>query len=228
MKEKPAPHLSRPDFFRRFPRLIYFCIFALFLILTLSILYIDRLPATSPSLIVITPQNFRQYTHPTGAGVANNAMNNSVSRTYQFTDYIYSVANHRFVSVETSYGGGSYTMLRARAFSPHAQETFNWYYNYRAGTWQIQSAANGLFVLAELGNTDGAYAMLRAHTPGEAVSSYEQFHLYYDISTRNNVIQSAANGLYVTAEFAYNGGNAAMLRAHISNTAIYVWEQFIV
>lgn len=96
-----------------------------------------------------------------------------------------------------------------------------------------EADANGLRWAAELGYGGGEYGMLRARTAPSAPGAWEQFqllHLSPDSPNSDNpssltyAIQSLANGLYVSTELGYSGGEYGMLRARAG--AIGAWEQY--
>jgi len=186
------------------------------------------LTPTRVELIPLTPQNVQHYLHVYPALSAGKLAGNTPYRTYAFTDHIYAMANHFYISAELGYGGYSYALLRARAFIPTDQETFHWYFDGQTLTWQIQSVANGLFLSTEKRNQGSSYAQLRARASPDHVFGYEQFYLYYDRATQEDVLQSAINHLFVSVELGYSGGNYALLRARTSETALSTWEQFLV
>ncbi len=89
----------------------------------------------------------------------------------------------------------------------------------------ISSVANHLYISAELSYSGNNSGMLRARAP--QAGPWEQFYLKSSGPGGCDSLielQSAANGLYVSAELGYTGANYGMLRARASR--IGSWEQF--
>jgi hypothetical protein len=139
-------------------------------------------------------------------------------------DAVKSNANGYFTSAELGYGGNEYGVLRARSSAVGQWE------NYTLGGvpgspyWALTAGANGQYVSAELGYSGGYYGMLRGRA--DLIGDWEQFNLYRITTggTTSWALQSAANGLYVSTELGYGGGDYGMLRAR--SGAIGAWEQY--
>lgn len=129
-------------------------------------------------------------------------------------------ANSYYVSAELGYTGASYGMLRARAASKGAWESWT-RIQLPTGHWVIRSNANGLYASAALsyGGTD--YAELRA--AAGAIGPWEVFDFIANADGTYSV-RSLANGLYVSAELGYGGANYAELRAR--SGGVGSWEEF--
>lgn len=140
---------------------------------------------------------------------------------------ILSLANGDFVSAELGYPSGTYGMLRARSFIKLGWENFGGCRNETTGLTNIKSDANGLWVSAELGYTGGDYAMLRARA--RTIGPWENWYTDSDPGGLfPNVVgfTSAANGLNVSAELGYTGGNYGELRARTATANLGPWEVF--
>jgi hypothetical protein len=153
--------------------------------------------------------------------------------SWQFHDVIFSLGNSLFVSAELGETGGDYAMLRARTDGNHlgAWEQFDWYAAPN-GSWYIRSSANGLYVSAELGYTGGSYALLRARTDGSHPGSWEVFNVFTlngcdpVVANCQAIIQSNANGLFVTTVPDFIGLGVGELRATVSESNIGQSEKY--
>ena len=131
-------------------------------------------------------------------------------------------ANGDYVSAELGYTGSDYAMLRARAATKGAWESWT-RVQLPTGHWAIRSNANGQYVSAELGYAGASYGELRARTPANGVGPWELFDFVTNADGTYSV-RSLANGLYVSAELGYTGAYYGELRARAS--VVGAWEKF--
>ena len=138
-------------------------------------------------------------------------------------DFVFrSNANGDYISAELGYTGADYEMLRARAATKGAWESWT-RVQLPTGHWAIRSNANGQYVSAELGYAGASYAELRARTAASGVGPWEVFDFVTNADGTYS-LRSLANGLYVSAELGYTGAYYGELRARAS--AIGGWEKF--
>ena len=133
-------------------------------------------------------------------------------------------ANGYYVSAELGYTGASYAMLRARAGSIGAWESWT-RVQLPTGHYVIRNNANGYYVSAELGYAGANYGELRARTPSNGIGpTPSEIFDFVGNADGTYSLRSVANGLFVSAELAYTGSSYAEMRARASG--IGGWEEF--
>lgn len=183
-------------------------------------------PVRSPAADAPLP-GFRPVPHPPASAQALTGRSATATPALPPCYYnvgFYSLANGQWVSAEVDYTDQYYGMLRARAPGIGPWETFSLCLNDVTGNWNIWSVQSGYYVSAELGDPPYYYGMLRARAT--SLGPWEQFNLFCDSNGRL-VIQSAANGDFVSAEIGsdYTDGAYGMLRARA--TEIGPWEEYL-
>jgi hypothetical protein len=156
--------------------------------------------------------------------------------------YLRSAANGQYVSAEEQYSGEYRGLLRARAGTLGAWESFRSQALSPAGNptcsapvpsgWlcmgsiALQSNDSGHYVSVELGQTGATYAVLRARAT--QIGPWERFDRLYELASGSTgvmfALRSQANGRFVSVELDQSGSFAAVLRARA--TQIGPWERF--